>query len=122
MMPDPIGQAARRLASGGLLAYPTETSWGLGADARSAEALERLRRWKRRQAREPVALLVENAEMALELGFQLGPAARRLAEASSPLAISGGEALAGSGELGFARFAGARGPCGKGEERDENHH
>jgi L-threonylcarbamoyladenylate synthase len=84
MMPDPIGQAALWLASGGLLAYPTETIWGLGADARSAEALERLRRWKRRPAREPVALLVENAEKAAELGFRLGPAARRLAEAFWP--------------------------------------
>jgi L-threonylcarbamoyladenylate synthase len=84
MMPDPIGQAARWLASGGLLAYPTETIWGLGADGRSAKALERLRRWKGRQEREPVALLVENAERAAELGFQLGPAARRLAEAFWP--------------------------------------
>ena len=84
MMPDPIGQAAYWLGSGGLLAYPTETIWGLGADARSAEALERLRRWKRRQAGEPVALLVENVATAAELGFQLGPAARRLAEAFWP--------------------------------------
>ena len=84
MMPDPIGQAAHWLGSGGLLAYPTETIWGLGADARSAEALERLRRWKRRQAGEPVALLVENVETAAALGFQLGPAARRLAEAFWP--------------------------------------
>ena len=83
-MPDPIGQAACWLASGGLLAYPTETIWGLGADARSAEALERLCRWKRRAASEPVALLVENAERAAQLGFQLGPAARRLAEAFWP--------------------------------------
>ena len=84
MMPDPIGQAVRRLASGGLLAYPTETIWGLGADGCSAKALERLRRWKGRQAHDPVALLVENAERAAELGFQLGPAARRLAEAFWP--------------------------------------
>lgn len=84
MMPDPIGQAASWLASGRLLAYPTETIWGLGADGRSARALERLHRWKGRQARDPVALLVENAERAAELGFQLGPAARLLAEAFWP--------------------------------------
>jgi L-threonylcarbamoyladenylate synthase len=84
MMPDPIGQAARWLASGGLIAYPTETIWGLGADARSAKALERLLHWKGCRARDPVALLVENTERAAELGFQLGPAARRLAEAFWP--------------------------------------
>jgi L-threonylcarbamoyladenylate synthase len=84
MIPDPIGQAVRWLASGGLLAYPTETSWGLGADARSAKALEKLRRWKRREAGEPMALLVESADRAAQLGFELGPAARRLAEAFWP--------------------------------------
>jgi L-threonylcarbamoyladenylate synthase len=83
-MSDPIGEAASWLASGGLLAYPTETIWGLGADARSAEALERLRRWKRRPAGEPVALLVESAERAAGLGFELSPTARRLAEVFWP--------------------------------------
>ena len=44
-MPDPIGDAVAWVRDGGLLAYPTETVWGLGADAEADRALERLRRW-----------------------------------------------------------------------------
>ena len=79
MIPDPIGQALRWLRSGGLLAYPTETVWGLAADAASEESVERLLRWKGRSADEPIAVLVESAEAAEALGFELGPAALRLA-------------------------------------------
>jgi L-threonylcarbamoyladenylate synthase len=83
-MPDPLGQAVRWLDSGGLLAYPTETVWGLGADAGSAIGLERLRRWKGRGADEPLALLVESLEVVGELGFEPGAAAARLAQAFWP--------------------------------------
>jgi L-threonylcarbamoyladenylate synthase len=79
-LPDPIGDAVRWIAGGGLLAYPTETVWGLGADARSQEALGRLRTWKGRERNNPVAVLVESPEAALEAGFELSPAARRLAQ------------------------------------------
>jgi len=66
-----------------LIAYPTETIWGLGACARSAAGLERLRVFKgRRQL--PVALLVDGIEAVLALGAELTPAARRLAEAHWP--------------------------------------
>jgi L-threonylcarbamoyladenylate synthase len=77
--PDPIAQALRWLRSGGLLAYPTETVWGLAADAASEESVERLRRWKGRGAEEPIAVLVESAEAAEALGFEFGRSARRLA-------------------------------------------
>jgi L-threonylcarbamoyladenylate synthase len=83
-MPDPIGDAARWLAAGGLVAYPTETVWGLGADARSGEATARLRRWKGRATDDPVAVLVQSAAAARAQGFELGRAAARLAEAFWP--------------------------------------
>jgi tRNA A37 threonylcarbamoyladenosine synthetase subunit TsaC/SUA5/YrdC len=71
VIPDPLGQAVRWLGSGGLLAYPTETVWGLAADASSEAALERMRRWKRRAADEPVAVLVEDVDDAEAHGFAL---------------------------------------------------
>ncbi|MBI4185536.1 threonylcarbamoyl-AMP synthase [Candidatus Berkelbacteria bacterium] len=42
--PDPaaVDLAARVLRSGGLLIYPTDTCYGLGADARSVRAMERI--------------------------------------------------------------------------------
>ena len=57
-LPDPLGEAVRRVVSGGLLAYPTETLWALGADSHSQAALDRLRAWKGRAADAPVAVLV----------------------------------------------------------------
>ncbi len=40
--PDAAGVAARCLAEGGLVAFPTETVYGLGADATNADAIARL--------------------------------------------------------------------------------
>ncbi len=56
-----IGEAVAHVRRGGLLAYPTETLYGLGADARSEEALGRLARWKGRGAAQPVSVLVADA-------------------------------------------------------------
>jgi L-threonylcarbamoyladenylate synthase len=39
---DAIAAAARVLAGGGLVAFPTETVYGLGADATNGEAVARL--------------------------------------------------------------------------------
>jgi L-threonylcarbamoyladenylate synthase len=83
-LPDPIGDAVRRLRQGGLVAYPTETVWGLAADATSELGVARLRAWKGRRASEPIAVLVENADAAAEAGFELPTAARRLARAFWP--------------------------------------
>lgn len=78
-LPDPIGEAVRWVGDDGLLAYPTETVWGLGADAVSEPALARLRAWKGRGLDSPVAVLVESVDAAREAGFDLGAAAERLA-------------------------------------------
>jgi L-threonylcarbamoyladenylate synthase len=75
---DPLGDAARWVRDGGLLAYPTETVWGLGADAGSEEAVQRLRSWKGRSERAPISILVEDAHMLEGLGFEADAAARRL--------------------------------------------
>ena len=79
MIPDPLGDAVRWLRSGGLLAYPTETVWGLAADASSEAAVARLRRWKGRGEADPLAVLVELAADLPRLGCELGREAKRLA-------------------------------------------
>jgi L-threonylcarbamoyladenylate synthase len=76
--------AVERVAAGGLVGFPTETSWGLGADARSEAALARLRRWKGRDADKPISVLVAGPADLARLGAELSPAARRLAEAFWP--------------------------------------
>lgn len=84
MIADPLGEAVRWLQAGGLVAYPTETVWGLAADVRSAKGVERLERWKGRTQRQPISVLIENADAADALGFELGQQARRLADAFWP--------------------------------------
>jgi L-threonylcarbamoyladenylate synthase len=75
---DPLGDAVRRMAEGGLIAYPTETVWGLGADARSDAAVARLRAWKGRSEDSPISILVEDFVALAVLDFELGPLAKRL--------------------------------------------
>ena len=52
--PDQILEAAQRLAQGRLVAFPTETVYGLGADAENPAAVERIYAAKRRPADHPL--------------------------------------------------------------------
>jgi len=72
------------LRSGALLAYPTETLFGLGADGRSPTAVERLRRWKGREPDRPLPILVEDGEALARLGVELSPLPGRLVDAFWP--------------------------------------
>jgi L-threonylcarbamoyladenylate synthase len=74
-----IAEAASRIRGGALVAYPTETVWGLAADARSARALAALRAWKGRDAEKPMAVLVPGYGALAALGAQTTPLADALA-------------------------------------------
>ncbi len=76
--PPQLIEALKELRSDGLVAYPTETVWGMGALARSAAALERLRTWKGRAEQQPISILVSGSTVLPELGFRLDPRAKRL--------------------------------------------
>src|SRR6516165_3390815 len=56
-----IAAAARCLAAGGLVAFPTETVYGLGADAQNGEAVARLYEAKGRPAFNPLIAHVADA-------------------------------------------------------------
>ncbi len=58
--------AARAIEGGELVVYPTETVYGLGADALDAEAVSRVFGAKRRDRDEPVSMAVPTVEAALE--------------------------------------------------------
>jgi L-threonylcarbamoyladenylate synthase len=107
---DAIDAAVEHVRAGGLLAFATETVWGLGADACSEAALERLRRWKGRDAGQPVSVLIADAGSARALGIALDGAARRLAAAfwPGPLTLVV-PAPAGRFAAGIARADGAVG-------------
>jgi L-threonylcarbamoyladenylate synthase len=74
-----IVRAAQILRAGGLVAFPTETVYGLGADASNAAAVARLYRAKGRPADHPVIVHFSSAEKAFEWAREVPEAARRLA-------------------------------------------
>jgi len=61
---DDIQRAARCLQEGGLVAFPTETVYGLGADATSDTAVARVFAAKGRPQFDPLIVHVKNSEMA----------------------------------------------------------
>jgi L-threonylcarbamoyladenylate synthase len=75
-----IARAARVLQSGGLVAFPTETVYGLGADAASAEAVARLYRVKGRPSGHPVIVHFASTGEAFSWARRVPEEARRLAE------------------------------------------
>ena len=109
MIPDPIGAAVRWLGAGGLVAYPTETVWGLAAAADSAVGMERLLAWKRRGDDSPASILVDGVVAAEALECELGSVARRLAAAHWPGPLTLVVACRRAFAAGVARADGAVG-------------
>ncbi len=78
-----LGPAAAHLRAGGLLAYPTETVYGLGSRAREGE-VRALAELKGRRADKPFLLLVSSREMAEAYGLAFNASAAALARAFWP--------------------------------------
>jgi L-threonylcarbamoyladenylate synthase len=76
--PANLRRLAAALRQGGLVAIPTETVYGLAADALDAQACRAIFRAKRRPANDPLILHVLDLGHAEELA-EFNPAARRLA-------------------------------------------
>ena len=79
-----IERCAVRLAEGGLVAFPTETVYGLGARADDAAAVARIFTAKGRPSDHPLIVHVADAADALLFTSQLPPLARRLIDAFWP--------------------------------------
>ena len=80
---DAITQAGERLRSGALVAFPTETVYGLGADARNGQAVARIFEAKGRPRFNPLIVHVADLAHAEQIG-QFPAEARRLALAFWP--------------------------------------
>jgi L-threonylcarbamoyladenylate synthase len=81
--PEAVAEAVRCLKAGGLVAFPTETVYGLGVDATNATAIARLYDAKGRPAFNPLIAHVHDVAAACDLG-ELDPVAARLAEVFWP--------------------------------------
>ena len=73
--PDPakIQAAAEIIRQGGLVAFPTETVYGLGADALNADAVLRLFEAKKRPLDNPPIVHVASVKRGCEVGAGSAP-------------------------------------------------
>ena len=104
-----IDQAAKTLAAGDVVVFPTETVYGLGADALAANAVARIFSAKGRPADHPLIVHVATLAAAKALARQWPESADRLAQAfwpgpltlivpkaeHVPMAVTGGQQTVG---------------------------
>jgi L-threonylcarbamoyladenylate synthase len=111
LAPDPgvLAQAARLLAAGELVAFPTETVYGLGADARNDAAVRAIFAAKGRPSDNPLIVHVASAAELERTGRDLGPLARELAARFWPgpltLVVEAAPGLAPAVQAGLSTVA-----------------
>jgi len=81
---DDPNEAAALVRRGKLVAFPTETVFGLGADALNAEAVRGIFATKERPADNPLIVHLARANQIESVAARLPPAARRLAKRFMP--------------------------------------
>ena len=88
--PEVLNRVASALRQGRVVAYPTETLYGLGVDPFREEALERLYVLKGRPAEMPVSILVKDMAMLREVAHDpAGPAMRLIRRTSALPSLPG---------------------------------
>ncbi len=73
-----MNQAIEALRSGEVIVFPTETFYGLGADALHEEAVVQVSALKGRDAKNPIALIIADMDMLKEVVADPPPIAERL--------------------------------------------
>lgn len=78
--PQEIERAAAVLRAGGVVAFPTETVYGLGADASNADAIAKIYALKGRPSDHPVIVHVASSAQLVDWARAISDRAKRLAE------------------------------------------
>lgn len=86
--PERIEEAARVIREGGLVVFPTDTVYGLGADAFNEEAVGRVFEVKRRSRDKPLSILVADFSEIESLVEETPPQALALAGCFWPGALT----------------------------------
>ena len=81
-------EAALHLSQGGLVAFPTETVFGLGGDAMNKKAVEKIYEAKGRPGDNPLIIHVANADDFFVLGYKPPSYAKKLIEQFWPGALT----------------------------------
>lgn len=76
----PLEEIAALLQDGGIIAYPTETIYGLGVDALNEKAIKRLFEIKLRALDKPVSVLVKDTQMLSRVVSRVPQVARPIME------------------------------------------
>ena len=107
---DVLSAAAVIVARGGVIAYPTETIYGLGADATDEKALRRIFNIKGRDFNNPLPVIIGETLDLYPLVSHIGPLAERLIRAFWPgpltIVFEASQAIpplvtAGTGKIGI---------------------
>ena len=109
--PEALRQAVAVLQRGGLVAFPTDTVYGVGALAFAAEAVQRLYEVKGRSADKAIAVLVAREADLTQVPATLTPSPRHTMSAfrSAACAMSGRNASTFSREVFAPRGGSVRG-------------
>ncbi len=83
-----LTRAAGILAGGGVIAYPTETFYGLGADATNEKAIKKIFSVKGRDFKNPISLIIGQPDDIYPLVKEIPEAARKLMAAFWPGALT----------------------------------
>ncbi len=105
-----LSEAVRILREGGIVAFPTETFYGLGVDARQEAAVEKIFHIKGRNFRNPISVIVDSEREVIPLVASVPEAARILMQKFWPgpltLVFSAASSVSshltgGSGKIGI---------------------
>lgn len=105
-----IAKAAEILTNGGVIAYPTETFYGLGADASNKKAIEKIFAVKGRDFKNPISLIIGRPDDVYPLVTDVPEPAQKLMAAFWPGALTivfsasdrvSGLLTAGTGKIGL---------------------
>ncbi len=108
--PDLIATACEIIRSGGVVAFPASSLYGLAADAFNPSAVEKVRRMKNRPAHKPILLLVRHRDEIARLAADVPEQAIRIMDRFWPgmvtLVFPAGKTLpqyltSGSGKIGL---------------------
>lgn len=74
-----LSRALQALKGGGVIVFPTETFYGLGADALNGAAVEEVVSLKGRDPRNPIPVIIANDGMLHRVAAEIPPLAQKLA-------------------------------------------
>ncbi len=83
-----MNEVASLLKKGGVIAYPTDTLYGLGGDAFNSDANHKVRILKGREGAKPFPYVIDKPERLAEWGIRLSPVAAAIAETFWPGPVS----------------------------------